>query len=138
MSSLLAHLWQAGRNERLAKQLLSELTYKEWVVTVAFYGALHYVEAALNQSPDIMHSETSMPRGYPGSLHDYREDLVLQHYSSAWASYRKLRTQSVVARYLSTTNRQFLQTPAEDYFIDSDVRNFVNRDLDKVRRKLGF
>jgi len=136
MSGLLAHLWQAGRNERLAKQLLSELTYKEWVVTVAFYSALHYVEAALNQVPGIVHAETSMPRGYPGSLHDYREDLVSQHFSGAWASYRKLRTQSVVARYLST-NRQFLQTPAEDYFGDSDARNFVNRDLDKVRRELG-
>ena len=138
MSSQLAHLWQAGRNERLAKQLLSELVYKEWVVTVAFYSGLHYVEAALNQVSGIGHSETSMPRNYPGGLHSYREDLVFQHFSSAWAPYRKLRAQSMVARYLSTTQRSFLQKPAEDYFSERDVRNFVDRDLDKVRRKLGF
>lgn len=131
-------MWQAGRNERLAKQLLSELTYKEWVVTVAFYSGLHYVEAALNQVSSIGHSETSMPRHYPGGLHGYREDLVFQHFRSAWASYSKLRTQSIVARYLSTTQRVFLQEPAEDYFSEQDVRNFVDRDLDKVRRKLGF
>ena len=134
----MAHLWQAGRNKRLAKQLLSDLTYKEWVVTVAFYSGLHYVEAALNQIPCIGHSETSKPRQYPGGLHDYREELVQQYFPSAWASYRKLRTQSMVARYLSTTQRVFLQEPAEDYFSEQDVRNFVDRDLDKVRRKLGF
>jgi hypothetical protein len=135
---LLAHLWQAGRNERLAKQLLEELIYKEWVVTVAFYSGLHYVEAALNQEPTIVHSETSIPNNYQGGLHDWREDLVLQYFPSAWSSYRKLRTQSIVARYLSTNRRAFLQQPVEDYFSEQDVHNFVHRDLDKVRRKLGL
>lgn len=135
---MLAHLWQAGRNERLAKQLLGELTYKEWVVTVAFYGGLHYVEAALNQVPAIVHSETSIPYNYQGGLHDWRDDLVLEHFPSAWTSYRKLRTQSIVARYLSTDRRAFLQQPVDDYFSDQDVHNFVHRDLDKIRRKLGF
>lgn len=135
---MLAHLWQAGRNERLAKQLLEELIYKEWVVTVAFYSGLHYVEAALNQEPTIVHSETSIPNNYQGGLHDWREDLVLQYFPSAWSSYRKLRTQSIVARYLSTNRRAFLQQPVEDYFSEQDVHNFVHRDLDKVRRKLGL
>lgn len=135
---MLAHLWQAGRNERLAKQLLGDLTYKEWVVTVAFYSGLHYVEAALNQVLSIVHSETSIPKDYQGGLHDWREDLVFQHFPSAWKSYRKLRAQSIVARYLSTDRRAFLQQPVDDYFSDRDVYNFVHRDLDKVRRKVGF
>lgn len=108
------------------------------MVTVAFYSGLHYVEAALNQVLDIRHSETSMPRNYPGGLHGYREDLVFRHFASAWGSYSKLRTQSTVARYLSTTDRVFLQEPAEDYFSEQDVRNFVERDLCKIRRELGF
>lgn len=135
---MLAHLWQAGRNERLAKQLLGELTYKEWVVTVAFYAGLHFVEAALIQEPSIVHSETSIPSNYKGGLHDWREDLVLQYFPSAYTAYRKLRTQSIVARYLSTNRRSFLQQPVDDYFSDQDTRNFVHRDLNKVRRKLGF
>ena len=135
---MLAHLWQAGRNERLAKQLLDELSYKEWVVTVTFYSALHYVEAALTQNVGIEHSETSYPNNYRGGLHDWREDLVLQLFPSAWESYRKLRSQSIVARYLSTDRRAFLTQPTDDYFGDQDVHNFVQRDLNKVRQQVGF
>jgi len=79
-----------------------------------------------------------MPSNYPGGLHAYREDLVFQRFRSAWTSYSKLRAQSIVARYLSTTQRVFLQKPVEDHYSEQDVRNFVYRDLDKIRRKLGF
>jgi len=138
MSSYAAHWHQAKRNENLAAQLLSDLTYKEWVVVTAFYSAVHYVEAALYMEPGVGHSDTSMPKGSSGSYHDHRQDLVLQHFSGAWKSYSKLRYQSMVARYLTTSPGQFLQKPVEDYFSDRDVRDFVTRDLRNVQRGVGF
>ena len=61
-----------------------------------------------------------MPSNYPGGLHAYREDLVFQRFRSAWTSYSKLRAQSIVARYLSTTQRVFLQKPVEDHYSEQD------------------
>jgi len=132
-------MWQAGRNERLAKRLLDEADFKEWVITVAFYSAIHFVEAAFTSLPGIEHSEVSKPRRFPGSMHDWREDLVLTNYpNDAWMSYRKLRTQSNTARYLITDTGSPLGKPAEEYFSITDLHNFIYHDLHNLRTNLGF
>lgn len=41
------HLKQAEKNEKLAEDLLKDGVYSDWGITVLFYSALHYVEAAL-------------------------------------------------------------------------------------------
>ena len=138
MSSLLAHLWQAGRNESLATQLLDQGTFKEWAVVTTFYSALHYVEAAATRLPGIMHCETSRPAGFHGSVHDWRDDVVMQHFTSAWLSYRKLRIQSVIARYLTAVGRPTAAEPVEDFWSDQDVHDFVDNDLNQIRNSLGF
>ena len=135
----MAHWHQAKRNQSLATQLLNDLTYKEWVAVAAFYSAVHYVEAALAMDPTILHTDTSYPKGYPGSYHDYRQELVFRLFPKAWKSYSKLLSQSKTARYLTTVQRgQFLATAVEDYFSDQDVRNFVNHDLRNVWQGVGF
>jgi len=134
-----AHLWQAGRNEKLARRLLSELGYKEWAVTVTFYSALHYVEAAFSQIASIEHSETSMPVGWPKSIHAWREDLIFHNFASIHNTYRKLGNSSMLVRYLSNTSGGMpIGQPAEDFFSDDDVGKFIDRDLDKIKRKVGF
>lgn len=133
----MAHLWQAGRNEKLAQLLLSELDYKEWAVTVTFYSALHYVEAAFSQDASIEHSETSMPSGWTKSIHAWREHLIFISFSSIYNAYRKLSNSSMIVRYLSSSGTSIGQ-PAEDVFSDDDVGNFINRDLDKIKRKVGI
>ena len=139
MSSLLAHIWQAGRNERLAKRLLDEADFKEWIITVSFYSAIHFVEAAFTSLAGIGHSEVSKPRTFQGSIHTWREDLVLNNYPvDVWTSYRKLRTQSNTARYLCTDRGSPLGRPAEEYFSVGDLNNFIYRDLNNIRTKLGF
>jgi hypothetical protein len=132
-----AHLWQAGRNERLARQLLSELGYKEWAVAVTFYSALHYVEAAFSGIANIRHSETSMPLGWKKSIHAWREDLIFQNFAGIRNEYRKLSNSSMIARYLSSGGTAIGQ-PVEDFFSDDDVGKFIDRDLDKIKREMGF
>lgn len=128
---------QARRNERLAYQLLNEDDAIEWVVTITFYSGLHYVEAAFSQLPSVKHSETSMPSGWNRSIHAWREDLILIHYSSIYNAYRKLSTQSMIARYL-VSNSIPINEPVEDFFNKDDVGKFLDRDLDKIKRKTGI
>ncbi len=132
-------MWQAGRNERLAKRLLDEADFKEWVVTVSFYSAIHFVEAAFTSLTGIGHSEVSKPRAYRGSMHNWRDDLVFSNYpKDVWIGYRKLRTQSNTARYLITDTGSPLGKPAEEYFSVTDLNNFVYHDLHNLRTNLGF
>ena len=138
MPSLLAHLWQARHNEKLAKELVDSLTYKDWAVTTAYYTAIHYIEAAFSQDSDILHTEYRIPCGSKRSMHSIREELVLEHYSKAWEALRKLHTQSNIARYLNTERRVFMEVPVQDYFSDTDVRSFFTRDLPTIKQVMGI
>lgn len=140
MASLQAHLRQAQHNEKLAQELLASMEYKDWIITITFYAAIHYVEAAFFQNAKIVHTEISKPRDYKGSYHDYRTDMILKSYSSAvWQSFRKLYEQSRIARYLYfRAERKFLEKPVQEYFSDSDVRGFFQRDLATIRQSLSF
>lgn len=135
---MLAHIWQARRNEKLAKQLLDDLDYKEWAVTVTFYSGLHYVEASFTQIPTIGHSETSMPTNWTKSIHSWREDLIIRNFPSIHSNYRKLQNSSMIARYLSSSTIPSLGRPAEDFFDKTDVDKFINRDLGKIKNKVGI
>lgn len=41
------HIDQATKNERLLSWLREDDQFRDWVITVAFYAALHYVDAYL-------------------------------------------------------------------------------------------
>lgn len=41
--SILDHLAHAGHNEQVCKHLCSKPSYSDWVITTAFYSAIHYV-----------------------------------------------------------------------------------------------
>ncbi len=140
MASLQAHLRQARHNESLARQLLASLEYKDWIITATFYAAIHYVEAAFFQNPKIVHTEISKPRNYKGSYHDYRTEMILENYSfKVWQSFRKLYEQSRIARYLHfPAEREFLEKPVQEYFSNSDVKGFFQRDLATIRQSLNF
>ena len=140
MASLQAHLRQAQHNEKLAQQLLVSLEYKDWVITITFYAAIHYVEAAFFQNPKIVHTEISKPRNYKGSYHDYRTKMIFENYPfEVWQSLRKLYEQSRIARYLySPVERKFVEESGQEYFSDNDVRNFFQKDLAIIRQSLNF
>jgi hypothetical protein len=92
-----AHLARARQNEALALRLLddwgSDPTAATWAVTVAYYAAVHYVEAFLySVSPDL-HSLN----------HTDREWLLRDHHVNfpvdAWNAYDQLKSWSKHARY---------------------------------------
>jgi len=78
-----------------------------------------------------------MPIGWSKSIHAWRENLIFSNFISAYNAYRKLSNSSAIARYLSNGGTPIGQ-PVEDFFSDADVDKFINRDLDKIKRKLGI
>jgi len=140
MASLQAHLRQAQHNEGLAQQLLTSMEYKDWIITVTFYAAIHYVEAAFFQNPEIVHTETGIAPNYPGGYYGYRSDMILRYYPpEVDLSYRKLYQLSRIARYLCfPAEKRFLEKPVKEYFSDDDVEGFFQKDLATIRQSLNF
>jgi hypothetical protein len=130
MADYLDHIRQAEHNTSLAQIILDEHPgYYDWLITVSFYAAIHFVEAGFAQDPQIGHSETCKPPGK--EMHQHREDLVRVKYGNeCWKHYKKLRTASHTARYL-VTMRPGLAT---DYYSLNDAKSFFNTDLSEIRR----
>ena len=139
MASLQAHLRQARHNEKLAQQLLDSLEYKDWIITVTFYAAVHYVEAAFFQNPQIVHTEKGITPNYAGGYYGYRSDMILQYHPEIYPSYHKLYQQSRIARYLCLpVGKEFVEEPVQEYFSDDDVTGFFQKDLATIRQSLKF
>ncbi len=146
MSSYQAHLYQAQHNEGLLSELMASLSYKDWLVTVAFYSAIHYVEAVFFNNPAIRHTDTSIPTDpntgtWRNSPHNWRMRLLRNTYpQNVWQSFRSLYNQSYVARYLLTPGRggAVVTTDAQTHWTDDEARDFVNVDLSTIKSGLGF
>lgn len=116
------HINQAKHNENLASELLQTLTYKDWIITICFYSALHYVDAELskrlNVDPEISHPQDR-------SIHSYREDLVRTFFKKVFEDYRFLSV-------LSRSTRYHCYTPTDTEAKDSfnlhlvNIKNFFN------------
>jgi len=136
MASEVDHIAQAEHDEALAQELSNDLTYKDWLITVAFYAAIHYVEASLARD-SIGHSDTDPRRPRSMSIHDWREWLVRSRCSQrCWTSYRNLREESRNARYLNLRNKG--PGMAIAYYSDSDALAFFQSDLPNVKGGCGY
>ena len=146
MPSYQAHLHQAQHNEGLLSELLTSLSYKDWLITVAFYSAIHYVEAAFFNNPTIVHTDTCIPIDpntgkWSHSPHNWRMRLLRDNYPEyAWRSFRNLYNESYVARYLLTFGTQgvAVTTDAHPRWTDNEARDFVDVDLSNIKNALGF
>ena len=146
MSSYQAHLHQAQHNEGLLSELMASLSYKDWLVTVAFYSAIHYVEAAFFNNPAIEHTDTSIPTrpdgGWRDSPHIWRMKLLEKHYpKDVWKGFKSLSNASWVARYLVTQPSRRgipVTTDAQTHWTDNEARDFVDVDLINIKNGLGF
>ncbi len=136
MAAEQAHLLQAYHNVDLAQFLAQEMKYKDWVITVAFYAAVHFVEAnfakrfgthgeqASGSSPHIWRLDQLKAKGYPLSCRN---------------AYRNLYTTSRQVRYLELWDpNQPTVAVANDYFSDEVVRSFLADDLKIIRDSLGY
>lgn len=132
MADFLVHISQAEHNESLADYLINmDRPYHDWVITICFYSAIHYFEAWLfiTNTDNNKHSYTSMPQDYNKSPHSWREDLIHRSFSvEVWKSFRKLRTQSEIARYLTSSYNPISpdqQKPSYEYFQPKDSITFL-------------
>ena len=101
-------------NERACNLLAGDGRFPDWVVTTAFYSALHYVQARLFPFTDedgtryssidefiYVHPEHS-------NKHQATVDLIYMEMSEIGSKYAWLRQQSHTARYIK------YKTPKED------------------------
>jgi hypothetical protein len=134
MADYYDHIRQAEHNEALGEILATQLQrYRDWLITVSFYAAIHYVEADFAEDPVIKHSETSKWEGE--TPHDCRQRLVKRKYGrDCWKSYRKLREASRDVRYLARAipPRRKPGT-ALDYYTQQDAEYFFRHHLKVVR-----
>lgn len=94
MPSEAIHIAQACRNQETIDYLLTgPMEFPEWVATVAFYKALHVVEAVLSHNPERPHTQT----------HEMRERVLktTPKYGHIYKHYAVLKRTSLIARYLS-------------------------------------
>ncbi len=133
------HRDQAQHNEELCKIFVNAKNadllnrYYDWLVTITFYAAIHYVEADFFMDSDIEHTETSKPS--KTSEHTHRQNLVRRKYGKkCWNSYRKLRNASRIARYLKLTEVGI----ATNHIELKDAKNFFERDLKIIKRATNF
>lgn len=93
MPSQSAHLELARHNQDLIDHLMKDPhRFPDWVTTVAFYRALHLVEAVFAQDSAIKH----------GGDHGSRQRHLKSNrrYAAIYKAYHPLWTASIVARYL--------------------------------------
>lgn len=146
MPSYQAHLHQAQHNEGLLSELMASLSYKDWLITVAFYSAIHYVEAAFFNNPTIVHTDTCIPIDpntgkWSHTPHNWRMELLKNHYPKlVWKGFRSLYNASYIARYLLKSGRGgvAVTTNAETHWTDDEARDFVDVDLNNIKSALGF
>src|SRR5882757_6004521 len=88
------HLAIANHNQDLIDLLLPRIDeYADWITTVAFYKALHVVEAVFSNDKSVNH----------GIDHYTRERILKTNnkFKQIYTNYRPLYSASLVARYLS-------------------------------------
>jgi hypothetical protein len=114
MPNEIEHIQQANRNDAALKHLMTDVSlYSEWVTTVAFYKAVHVVEA-------MFYSQ------YGKNSHDHvsRLDTLINCNKKLYKLFRPLYSASMVARYLCNNgaNKTTYSTFA-DYLSADDVVN---------------
>jgi len=126
MPSLNAHLDLANRNQDLIDHLTPDIgRFPEWVTTVAFYRALHLVEAVFATDPAIKHG------GDHGKRHDYLKRN--KKYKAIYEAYRPLWAASVVARYLEDKSSATDYSSFSKYLPVEEVKRLV---LDHYLREI--
>ena len=95
-----SHLSLANHNQDLLDKLILDIErFPDWAATVAFYKALHVVEAAFACENPVRH----------GSDHLARERILKndRRYEVIYRHYRPLYAASMVARYMEDNQTSF-------------------------------
>jgi hypothetical protein len=90
MATAAAHAHQANHNQNFLGAIDANV-FPDWVVTVAFYKAVHVVEGLL------------VRKGRSTGSHEQRNRVLKRQFASVWQEYRPLYNQSRAARYWCVT-----------------------------------
>ena len=116
MPSKAAHVQAAQENQRAIDHLSEKIDeFPQWVTTIAFYKALHIVEAIL--AAEGKHCDDHAAR-----------NLLLKstrRFQHIWKHYRPLFNDSLVARYLREDGNSPTYDVFSRYLSPSDVRTQV-------------
>jgi len=100
---------QGEKNEKVCEHLFTETEFFDWVVTTAFYAALHYTQHEIFPYKESLVTHSTFD-SYYGSLkknngkptkHDAQIALTSRAIPGAGAHYRFLHDNSWTARYRS-------------------------------------
>lgn len=95
----------AEHNEKLSSELLKEGKYNDWVVTTAFYSALHFIEHKLFplELDNTVYSDLGEVRAKRrcASKHSARKELVAECLPAQIANYDFLDKNCRNARYVN-------------------------------------
>lgn len=94
----------ASHNEQVCDFLHTKGTFNDWVITTAFYSAIHYIEHQLfpmkigtDTFPNF--SNYYNKKGGTISKHKIRRELVAQHLTACSGAYNWLQDNCFNARY---------------------------------------
>lgn len=132
MADLLDHIKQAKHNQGFAEQLDRDqgLRHWDWLITIAFYSAIHYVEAFF-VTTSIGHTEKACRNE---NQHSFRQQTVrtfLGH--NCWKSYRKLQDASYYVRYLAHAISKQKPGIAVTYYSRRDASDMLKLELKNIR-----
>lgn len=126
MPSKAAHTLAASENQKAIDYLCVKLEeFPQWVATVAFYKALHIVEAVL--AAEGKHTDE----------HKVRNRLLktTPKYEHIWKHYRPLFNDSMIARYLRHDENMPTYEVFSTYLPPAQVRSqILNHHLRQVER----
>lgn len=123
------HLIQARHNEDCVQYLINAIRFNDWAATGIFYAAVHYVEAAFDARLNGFHTFSHAVREYNLSrvLPDPRSRL----------QYRRLKSASMLARYLAGTS-PFGAPHAAGAFFHAARLQQLRESLNAVKQAFGY
>lgn len=112
-----AHLLKAKRNKKILSKYLMQIIDKcpDWVAVVAFYTALHFVEAFLKRN-----------HGINFKRHEERHTFMSEHVREIYPAYYRLYDLGFKARYKSIKDApNFDDADSAVKYDLADVEKFV-------------
>ena len=133
MASESDHVTLANKNHDTLVYLLDKpQQFSEWITTIAFYKAVHIVEAVFSRDPNIKHCHDHGSRnGRLSADHRYRQ--IYKHYRPLWQA-------STIARYLSDNESNTQYRSFSDYLKpDQVIPEIVKHRLRSIEQSaVGF
>jgi hypothetical protein len=135
MASEATHIQQANRNQSVLDRLIADSDpASDWITVVAFYKAVHVVEA-------ILASNESSPNNHSVD-HKSRNHSLKTKYQKIWESYYFLSRSSGGARYLESRQPSGVirSYPAFSRFLSHDkvLEDTLGIDLKQVEQEASL